>query len=240
MDNVKQQISLIYNTLNEDSSSAFIDYMISHVLRLFMDYDDKAGKKYFATDQQGIVDLRNDPRMDIIMFENIGSEESEEALRLVRRSNKGARFFVPLGSDFIGRASLDSSQRVFTYSLKDHRANFYAYRIDRLEDGSVEALVSYQPDTERKRGLMDRLFTKEEKGFNAKFTLSSGTDRDVLNVIQAFAFALSLGLEPKYVQGAVEKYDFGPASQESSEDTIKTSSENRTAAPMREKEIDFD
>lgn len=239
MENVSQQITLIFNSKGEDSSAPLIDYVVTHVLRSFLDYDDKAGKKYFATDFRGVIDLRNDPRADVILFENIDTEEDlKEALRLVRKANRGARFFVPSENNFLKDVPLNAYQKVFTYSLDDHSANFYAYKIEENDEGGLTANVIYQPETNEKRSLMERLMKVQDSSVRTRFTISSCNRKDVLKAIKALAIGLSLSVEVRYVTGAVTNYEFGPHSGKAA--PAAKDAEPARPGRQREKEVDFD
>lgn len=217
-----------------------IDYLVSHVLRNFIDYDDRAGKKYFATDFSGVIDLRNDPRPDIVLFENIETEEDlKEARRIVGRANMGARFFVPYGSDIMSGIRLGSQQKAFTYSLDDPEANFYAYRTEKTDDGNLTVNVIYQPNYNERRSLKERLFVQKDTSITVRFRLPYEDESDVLNLVKTFAFGLSLSLETKYIIGAVDSLRAGDAPADTAKNTAGSSRDSGTAG-RRRKEADFD
>jgi len=234
-ENVRQCISLIYNNKGESSGTDIIDYMITHALRSFIDYDDKNGKKYFATDFSGIINLREDPAPDLILFENIETEEDrKEAWRLAAKASKGARFYVPYGSDFLKGLRLKPLQRIYTYSASSSEANFCAYRTEKNDDGTMTVSVVYQPDNDGRRGLRNKLFEVKDISQSSRLTIHSHDDKYAINVVKAFAMGLSLSLEIRHITAALENYGLDGAEPEKRVQT------NASPSRRRRKEEDFD
>ncbi len=234
-ENVRQCISLIFNNKGESSGTDIIDYMITHALRSFIDYDDKKGKKYFATDFTGVIDLRNDPAPDLILFENIETEEEKtEARRLASKASMGARMYVPYGSDFLDGIRLKPLQRIYTYSADNSEANFCAYRTEKNDDGTMTVSVVYQPDNKGRRGLRGKLFEVKDISQSSRFIIHSHDEREALNAVKAFIFGLSLSLEIRHISTALEGFGQDETGPEKSVQASAASSRRRR------KEEDFD
>ena len=222
-ENVRQCISLIYNNKGESSGTDIIDYMVTHALRSFIDYDDRNGKKYFATDFSGIINLREDPAPDLILFENIETEEDiKEARRLAAKASKVARFYVPYGSDFLNGMRIKPLQRIYTYSVNNSEANFCAYRTEKNDDGTMTVSVVYQPDNDGRRGLRNKLFEVKD---------ISQSDYFLLIVL---INGLSLSLEIRHITAALENYGLD------GEEPEKKTQTGAASARRRRKEEDFD
>lgn len=234
-ENVKQCISLIYNNKGESSGTDIIDYMVTHALRSFIDYDDRNGKKYFATDFSGIINLREDPAPDLILFENIETEEDrKEAWRLAAKASKGARFYVPYGSNFLKGFRLKPLQRIYTYSSSNSEANFCAYRTEKNDDGTMTVSVVYQPDKDAGRGIRGRLFEVKDISQSSRITIHSHDDKEAINVVKAFAMGLSLSLEIRHITAALEDYGLDGSEPE------KKPQASASSSRRRRKEEDFD
>ena len=236
---VDKQIALIFNGSDRPGTLDLMKYLVARTLRVHQDYEEK-GKVYFAVDFNENIELNTETPADVIFFEDIDTEEAaEEARKFVSKANKIARFFVPLGSDFLTKDMVGITQSIFTYSLNDQRANICANRIQTLPDGSFSCDIVYQATPQgRKRGLRDKIFPTYNQNMFGKARVNSLSRDDVLKIIKAYAFGMALSVESKYISEALNDYVF-PSFAKKREEEAKNSSLNERHF-SREKDFDFD
>ena len=238
MAEVEKQIAVLYNGSGEQDSESMMKYMIARTLRNHQETEED-GKVYFAIDYKEIVDFTEEPAADVLLFENIGSREAvKEAQRLVSRANKGARIFVPLGTDFITKDMIGLTQTIFTYSLTDQSANVCTNRIQNMPDGTFNCDLVYQATPAgKKRGLRDRIFPTYNQNMFGKARVNSTQREDILGIVKAYAFLMALSVETKYVSESLSSYVFPSFRAKREAEAQNTVSER---VITREKEFDED
>ena len=231
-DKVEKQISLIFDTLKEDSSSELISHVIKRTLRNSYGYDTGEGIIYYATDYEETPDFDKRPPADLIMLENISEEASKEkVLNIIENVSNGARLFIPLD---LQRSMKLSGNNVFTYSITSQEANWCLNKLTEIPEGGWLADLVYQADPSGKKSFKDRFFPSYNKNMFVRLKVNSLERKDILNVLKAFAFCTALSIESKYISEEISGYVFGSMRRRASSDGPAPSHRNIS---RREKEF---
>lgn len=208
MENVKQQILVLPNIYNDNSSSMMIGHMISHILRDFL-YHRNGKVEYFAADYEEGLDLTMNHKPDIIMFDRMGSEEeAQEAVRLAETVNRGSRIFFEYGDKYLEDKNMGANYKRFTYSAESPEANFYAQKITERPEGGFTLEIVFQPNPSRRKGLTSLFLPAFNRGLIFKTAINSLDRADIVHAVKTFAVGSALSIEPKYITKEISTFVF--------------------------------
>lgn len=223
MANIRQQIMVLPNIYNNNSSSRMIGFMISHILRDFLYHRDGA-VEYFAADYEPGLDLTKSHRPDVILLDRTESEEeARKAIELADIANRNSRIIRALDDEFLAGKEIGPRSKVFTYSAEDPNANFYAQKITKRPEGGYTMEIVFQVNPKGSKGLSAIFFPTFNRGLVFKTAINSNDRADVVHAVKAFAAGSALSIEPKYISKEIANFMFdGYRSHEPQEEEEQT------------------
>ena len=207
------QIALIPNCERESSSCEMIDFVLKDTLRRYETVT-AGNRKYIAVDYDNAPDLASEPACDVIMIDRTQSEaEARERIELSRRVNRGSRIFIDKSDSFLKPQDLGGVLKVFTYSLNDPDANFYAQKIRKNPNGEGYLFeVVFQANPSGKAGLLGVILPALNKPVIFPVSISSDNKEDVIHGVKCIAIGSAFNVENKYLNKSISRYDFSSAS----------------------------